>query len=208
MLYPLVYMYITRRPPYPPPIFLDAPQQMEICFPRLGVCVCRPPSSPNFFVPQAVVRVMSPVVLNLVPFLSPHKRLHLFSCVARTPFSKYTEQTLHLVSGRGNRNLATSLEIFTRAACFFCFVVDLCGRLTPGFLSGLPLFLRMTVTPSCEGVPFYGQSLGGAQDNKVVAGQQARGGFSGGPSCFRRRIFSGGGVYRARKAVRGGTQGG
>lgn len=41
---------------------------------------------------------MSPVVVNLVPFLSPQKRLHLFSCVARTPFHKYTEQTLHLVS--------------------------------------------------------------------------------------------------------------
>lgn len=40
---------------------------------------------------------MSPVVVNLVPFLSPHKRLHLFSCVARTPFYKCTEQTLHLV---------------------------------------------------------------------------------------------------------------
>lgn len=44
---------------------------------------------------------MSPVVVNLVPFLSPPKRLHLFSCVARTPFHKYTEQTLHLVSDKG-----------------------------------------------------------------------------------------------------------
>ena len=47
---------------------------------------------------------MSTVVVNLVPYLSPHKRLHLFSCVARTPFSKYTEQTLQLVrrpAGRG-----------------------------------------------------------------------------------------------------------
>lgn len=46
---------------------------------------------------EAVVRVMCSVVVDLVPFLSPHKRLHLFSCLAQTPFYKYTEQTLDLV---------------------------------------------------------------------------------------------------------------
>lgn len=65
----------------------------------------------SLFLPQAVVRVMSPVVVNLVPFLSPHKRLHLFSCVARTPFYKYTEQTLHLVSvGVGEGLIEAAIE--------------------------------------------------------------------------------------------------
>lgn len=75
-----------------------------------GLVIGRSFVFPSVFRPQAVVRVMSPVVVNLVPFLSPPKRLHLFSCVARTPFHKYTEQTLHLVS-EGPTTVCTSTEI-------------------------------------------------------------------------------------------------
>lgn len=96
----------TFRHPNPPS--LPSPSQ-PLPPPRLNVCFSflrrRASFLPVLFFLrryflrfcQAVVRVMSPVVVNLVPFLSPPKRLHLFSCVARTPFHKYTEQTLHLV---------------------------------------------------------------------------------------------------------------
>ncbi|CAM9766026.1 unnamed protein product, partial [Discosporangium mesarthrocarpum] len=46
---------------------------------------------------EAVVRVLCSIVVNLVPDLSPTKRLFLFSCVESTPFPDYTEQTLYLV---------------------------------------------------------------------------------------------------------------
>jgi hypothetical protein len=46
---------------------------------------------------EAVVSVLYSQILDLVPPLQPHLRLFLFSCIAGTPFARYSAQTLQLV---------------------------------------------------------------------------------------------------------------
>jgi hypothetical protein len=46
---------------------------------------------------EAVVSVLYSQILDLVPALQPHLRLFLFSCIAGTPFARYSAQTLQLV---------------------------------------------------------------------------------------------------------------